>query len=90
MQLLAIAVLLLGILTASAVKNPDDVCFRLNIKQGPWVEDTGRGTNDGRWHANGAFVDAGTVHDEYQMIPDGSKAGMLSYYTMTVLSLIHI
>jgi hypothetical protein len=90
-QILAIAVLLLGILTASGVKEQDEVRIQLNFKQGPWntVKNSpteGEGINDGRWSATGAFVDGGLVHDDYQMLPDPDDPytqGMRSYYTMT-------
>jgi hypothetical protein len=89
-QILAIVILLLGTLSVSGEKNPDEVCIKLNLKQGPWEildpETLGEGINDGRWHANGAFVDGGLVHDDYQMLPDPDDPytqGMRSYYTMT-------
>ena len=84
-QLLAIAVLLLGTLTVSGIKEPDEVCIKLNFKQGPWEEPSGDGDNDGRWQATGTFVDGGTVHDAYQMQydPYPTMVGMNSYYTMT-------
>ena len=78
-QILAIAVLLLGTLTVSGVKETDEVCIKLNFKQGEWDTGTGIGGNDGRWHATGTFVDGGTVHDTYQM----DWPSMSSSYEMT-------
>jgi hypothetical protein len=82
MQLVAIVIFLLGTLPVLGEKNPDEVCIKLIFKQGPWDE-YGAGFNDGRWHATGAFVDSGTVHDDYQMLYYLDPPGMSSYYTMT-------
>jgi hypothetical protein len=84
MQLVAIVIFLLGTLPVLCEKNPDEVCIKLIFKQGPWDDFTGYGYNDGRWHATGAFVDSGTVHDDYQMLYDLSPfPGMRSEYIMT-------
>jgi hypothetical protein len=83
-QILIIVILLLGTLPVLGEKDPDEVRIKLNFKQGPWEDIDGYGYNDGRWHANGAFTDSGTVHDDYQMLYDLEPfPGMRSYYTMT-------
>ena len=75
-QILAIAILLLGTITVSGVTEPDEVCIKLNFKQGPLHGETGY--NVGRWRAKGAISDGGLVLDNYEW-----SGGMSSYYTMS-------
>jgi len=83
MQLIVATVLILAT-SVSVYGKPlegDDVLIQLHFKQGPW-DTEGVGYNDwGKWHANGAVVDAGNVRDDYQMDPEPG-VGMLSHYTM--------
>jgi hypothetical protein len=80
-QILAIVVILLGTLSAYA-RETHEIHIKLIFKQGPW-DNEGYGTNDGRWQATDAFVDSGTVHDDYQMLYELTpNAGMQSYCTM--------
>jgi hypothetical protein len=83
MQLI-MAIILMSAVTVSVYGVPsesDEILIQLHFKQGPWDSD-GIGYNDwGKWHANGAFVDAGKVRDDYQMDPEPG-IGMLSQYTM--------
>ncbi len=79
-QILAIAIILLGTLTASAGKNTDEVSIKLDFKQGPF--DGTDGTSVGRWHAKGAYVDGGKALDTYVWEMEPPEVTMTSRYIL--------